>query len=440
MIKRKILLISPNWIGDAVVALSLISLITNRDTNIKIDLLAPKHLADIFLRCPSVNQIFVTDFKHSQLELGKRIAWAKKLKKEKYNQAIILPNSFKSALIPFLARIPLRTGYRGEIRYFLLNDLRILDRSLYFQQKGFQKIAPIDSSSLAFSRGACEVSKRSLLDINEHCERTRNKAKNQNAKSILRLVDRYVALGIAKKSVLPNQFHNPHLETKAEDLGKAKKKFALNLTKPVIVICPGAEYGPAKKWPAEYFAKVAKKKIAEDYQVWILGGNKDQKDALEIQTLTENSCLDFTGKTTIAEAIDLLSLANMVITNDSGLMHIAAALDQPLAAIFGSSSPQYTPPLSNRAKILKIDLPCSPCFQRTCRFGHYRCLREITPEMVLTVVARSEATPAFAGGGGQAPQSFKMIASPFGELRTTHPARNDILSDHCFTSCSQRQK
>ena len=155
---------------------------------------------------------------------------------------------------------------------------------------------------------------------------------------------------------------------------------------PILALCPGAEYGPAKRWPAEYYASVANEKISEGWTVWIFGALKDQPIAKEIQTLTHQKALDFTGKTTLGEAIDLLSLAQVIVTNDSGLMHIGAALEKPLVVIYGSSTPNFTPPLTHIKQILSLNLPCSPCFERTCPLNHLKCLKDLHPEQVLNAI------------------------------------------------------
>jgi heptosyltransferase-2 len=152
-------------------------------------------------------------------------------------------------------------------------------------------------------------------------------------------------------------------------------------------LCPGAEYGPAKRWPAAYFAEVAQRKLAEGWQVWLFGSHKDEAITQEIQTLTHNRCLDLGGRTALGEAIDLLARADAVLTNDSGLMHVAAALGRPVIALFGSSDPHHTPPLSARAQVLSLNLSCSPCFRRVCPLGHTRCLTELAPAEVLTALA-----------------------------------------------------
>jgi heptosyltransferase-2 len=198
------------------------------------------------------------------------------------------------------------------------------------------------------------------------------------------MIQRFFALGLAKDKLLPRDLPYPSLQICPEQLSSTLAKFHLaNLNQPLLVLCPGAEYGPAKRWPAKHYAEIARAKHAIGWQVWLLGSAKDQKVAAEIQQLSNGVCQDLTGKTDMGEAIDLLSLASLVVTNDSGLMHVAAALDRPIIALYGSSSAHFTPPLSNKAKILSLNLPCSPCFKRECPLEHFECLNKLLPAQVL---------------------------------------------------------
>ena len=156
---------------------------------------------------------------------------------------------------------------------------------------------------------------------------------------------------------------------------------------PVLALCPGAEYGPAKRWPAAYFAEVAKDRLDQGWDVWLFGSHKDQAVAAEIQQLLGGRCIDLSGRTQLGEAIDLMSLAAVVVSNDSGLMHVAAALGRNLVALYGSSDPGFTPPLNDNARILRLGLSCSPCFQRECPLGHLKCLRDLDPSQVLQAMA-----------------------------------------------------
>jgi heptosyltransferase-2 len=331
---NKILIIGPSWVGDTIMAQCLFKLLKQIDPATQIDVLSPKFLHPLLQRMPEINQAIDLNLKHKELGLIKRYKLARSLIKKNYSQTIVLPNSLKSALIPFFARIPLRTGWRGEWRYGLLNDLRILNKQHY----------PL-------------------------------------------MIERFMALSLPYEASLPETYPLPKLNIDKEAVTQTIKKFNLSLEpKPILALCPGAEYGSAKRWSTEYFAHVAKKKLNENWQVWLFGGKKDEVIGQEIQNKTKARCVNLIGKTDLGEATDLLSLTDFVITNDSGLMHIAAALDLRIIAIYGSTSPKFTPPLSNKVEILQSELSCAPCFKRTCKFGHYKCLREITPEQVLKLL------------------------------------------------------
>ena len=288
----RVLVIGPSWIGDMVMAQSLFRCLHSQHSELAIDVLALDWTRDLLARMPEVNQAISMPVGHGELALGKRLQLARLLRRQDYQQAIVLPNSFKSALIPFFAKIPVRTGWRGEARSWLLNDCRILDERVY----------PL-------------------------------------------MVQRFAALGFPANSVLPEPLPVPLLEVSA-DVSALLEKFTLDTRRPVVVFCPGAEFGVAKQWPEEHFAKVA-------------------------------------DVTSIGEAIDLMSLADIVLSNDSGLMHIAAALNKPLIVLYGSTSPKFTPPLTDKVKILSLNLACSPCFKRECPLGHLDCLRKLLPATVI---------------------------------------------------------
>ncbi len=333
-VPSKILIIAPSWVGDLVMAQSLFKILKQQNSFTEIHVAAAEYLAPLIQRMPEIEKILISPFKHGEFNFLLRWSFAKKLRQEHYDQAIILPNSWKSALIPCIAHIPKRTGWRGEMRYFLLNDIRIL-----------------------------------------------------NPKTIPLMVERFVALGLPKQKKIPKNYLFPRLETNTEFIEQTLNK--LNLSKPkkpVLMLCVGAEYGEAKRWPPNYFAKVAEVKTQEGWDVWILGGNKDREIAAKVQQACNNICHDLTGKTNLGEVVDLLSMATVIISNDTGLMHIAAALDKPLIAIYGSSSPGFTPPLSEKAKIVSLNLKCSPCFSRICPHKHFKCMLDLKPEMILELL------------------------------------------------------
>jgi len=325
------LVVAPSWVGDAVLSHPLLVRLKQADPSGLIDVLGPPWALPVYRRMPEVAHVHALPFGHGDLKLGERRHFAKTL--PKYERAVILPNSFKSALIPWHANIPVRTGWRGEMRYGLLNDVRVLEET-----------------------------------------------------ELPLIVERYAALAQPKGEALRRPLPNPKLGVDEASRQATASKLGLDLAKRVAVFAPGAEYGPAKRWPPRHFAHLARDLSARGYQVWLLGSKKDEPVTAEVQALSGGLCRDFAGKTSLDEAIDLMSFAARVVTNDSGLMHVAAALDRPTAAIFGSSSPAFTPPLSDKAKVISLRLSCSPCFARNCPLGHTNCLETLMPDAVLTEI------------------------------------------------------
>ncbi|WP_347986807.1 lipopolysaccharide heptosyltransferase II [Methylomonas sp. AM2-LC] len=328
----KILIIGPSWVGDMVMAQSLFIVLKQQHPHSQIDVLAPPWSLPLLQRMPEVHQALGLPLGHGQFGLLTRFKIGRKLKHHGYDQAIVLPNSWKSALIPFFAGIPRRTGYLGELRRGLLNDLHSL-------------------------------------------EKTR----------LTMTVQRFVALAFAKSALSAPTYPYPQLTTSLELQTLVSAKFGL-ADKPLLALCPGAEYGPAKRWPVAHFAEVARQKQSEGWQIGLFGSEKDRAVCTEINSLSGDSCHNFAGKTQLHEALDLLSIATVVVSNDSGLMHIAAAVDTKLIAIYGSSDPGFTPPLHSKATILQLHLPCSPCFKRVCPLQHTHCLTELSPATVLAAI------------------------------------------------------
>lgn len=327
----KILIIGPSWVGDMVLAQSLFKVLKEKNPAAVIDVAAPEWTLPLLDRMPEVNEAIPLPFSHGKLDLGKRIRIGRSLKGRSYSQAILLTNSLKSAIIPLIARIPKRTGFLGEYRYGLLNDIRPLDK-----------------------------------------------------KKLPRTVDRFVALGLHSEQPLPIPIPVPQLIADTQNALFALQRLGHAVPKaPVLGLCPGAEYGPAKRWPAQYYAEVANTALNKGWEVWLFGSQKDTEVTTSINELTNDRCLDLGGKTSLGDATDLMALTHTVVSNDSGLMHVAAALGKKVVSIFGSSNPHHTPPMSKEAIILYLGLECSPCFARECPLGHTNCLKEIKPVSVL---------------------------------------------------------
>ncbi len=326
----KILILGPAWVGDMVLAQSLFKTLKSNNPDCIIDVAAPAWTLPLIERMPEVNKGIALPFKHGQFSLFERIKFGKSLRRENYTEAIILTNSFKSAILPFAADIPQRTSFLGEMRYGLINDIRPLDKE-----------------------------------------------------KLPRTVDRFVTLGLKPATELATNIPNPSLLTNSKNAFSCLQKLGVSvpITK-VLGLCPGAEYGEAKRWPAEYYAEVAREALDKGWQVWLFGSDKDIPVTTAINQLSHNQCLDLGGKTNLSEAIDLMSLCDAVVSNDSGLMHVAAALDKKLVAIYGSSDPHHTPPMSSKAVVEYLALECSPCFKRECPLGHLNCLKQIHPSKV----------------------------------------------------------
>lgn len=329
----RVLVVGPAWIGDTVIAHSLFQLIRAR-LGQPLDVLAPAWTLPLLARMPEVAEAIAAPFEHGRLHLLRRLRLARMLKGRGYTRAFILPNSLKSALVPFLARIPRRTGFVGELRYGLINDARRLDES------------------------AARL-----------------------------MAQRYVSLlqDPGEPPLAARDIPAPRLKASRNSVNETLDKLALDRHRPALALCPGAEYGPAKQWPAPHFAEVAKHYHERGHTVWVLGSEKDRPVAREVErSCGGGRCRVLAGRTTLAEAIDLLSAAALVVSNDSGLMHIAAALGRPLVAVFGSTDPDCTPPVGEHTRIVRRqDLPCSPCFRRRCPLGHLACLRELPPGDVI---------------------------------------------------------
>ena len=316
MSNTRILIVAPGWVGDLVMSLTLLNALKEINKDVTIDLLVSENLYDLAQCLPNVSKLIVSETRHGKLSLFYRIKLGLKLRENKYSECYILSNSLKSSITPFVAKIKKRIGYLGEFRYGLINKV----------------VKSID---------------RKEGMVNKY----------------LNLINKRYQPGLKPRITL----------TVNENF--LNDKFGLK--KDYVVFCPDAEFGPAKKWPIHKWIDLAKA-ISDKYQVIFVG--LDESICTYIQKLGSNKISDLIGKTSITDVLDIIKLSRCVVSNDSGLMHVAAALDKPVIGIYGSSSPIYTPPLLNDEKRITHyeGLTCSPCFKKTCPLGHMNCLNNIS--------------------------------------------------------------
>jgi heptosyltransferase-2 len=330
----QILIVAPNWIGDALLAQPLFARLRKRLPGVVIDALAPGWTAPVLRRMPEISEVIEAPFAHGELKLAARWRLGRSLRARRYDEAIVLPNTFKSALIPFFADIPLRAGFVGEMRYGLLNLVHKLD----------EKKLPL-------------------------------------------MAERYAQLAEKPGAMPALPLPQTRLTIDEANLALDLKRLGLSRAKPIAAFCPGAEYGPSKRWPVRHFAALARTLAARGCAVWLFGSEKDRAIGEEIAAASEGAATNLCGRTDLASAIDLLSLAEVVVSNDSGLMHVAAGVGRPVVALYGSSSPEHTPPRARSFRIVRTGIYCSPCFARECPLGHFKCMIDLAPERVMTEIA-----------------------------------------------------
>jgi len=323
-----VLIVGPSWVGDMVMAQSLFKALYEKAPDRPIDVLAPGWSLPLLERMPEIRAGLEIPLGHGRLGLADRW-WLGRTLRGRYRQAILLPNSWKSAVVPYAAQIPTRTGWRGEMRYGLLNDIRRLDEARY----------PMT-------------------------------------------VQRFVALAGAADTELP-AIQPPRLAVRQADVEAALGALGVQKStgRRVLALCPGAEYGPAKQWPTVHFAELGRQMARQGWDLWLFGSAKDAA-VCEGIAATCKVVTNLAGRTTLEQAVDLMSLADAVVSNDSGLMHVAAALERPLVALYGSSDPGFTPPLNAQHEIVNLGLDCSPCFKRECPLGTTACLVDMSVAQV----------------------------------------------------------
>jgi len=326
---NKALIVAPSWIGDTIMAQPLFARLRERHPGLRLDALAPRWVAPVLRRMAEIDDIVDNPFAHGELSLKARWRLGRELAGRGYDAAWVLPNSLKSALLPLFAGIPQRVGFTGEARYVLINARHHLDEA-----------------------------------------------------ALPLMLERFAQLAEAPGTPPARPIPYPRLQSTEADRARTLAELAVQRPDKLVAFCPGAEYGPAKRWPAAHFAELARTLAGAGYVVWLFGSPKDHAVAEEIATLAPGCCRNLCGSTRLDQAVDLLALADFVVCNDSGLMHVAAAVDRPIVALYGSSSPGFTPPLSDRADILSLKLDCSPCFKRDCPLGHLDCLNRLLPAQV----------------------------------------------------------
>jgi heptosyltransferase II len=327
----ELLIVGPSWLGDAVMMGALIARLKTERPQCSITVLTPPHLEALIRRLPGVDDALINPFAHGVLDLAGRLRFGRSLR-PRFDEAIVLPHSLKSALIPFFAGIGRRTGFVGEGRHVLLNDARRLDQA-----------------------------------------------------ALPRMVDRFCLLAEPPGAAQPAETPAPTLQAKPAELAATLAALGLDDGRPAVALCIGAEYGPAKRWPPEHFATLADSLAAEGYAPWLLGGPGDAAIGDQVAALSPEA-VNLAGRTTLLQAIDLIASAGAVVSNDSGLMHVAAALGRPVIGLYGATSPLFAPPLSLDAVVLQEDLPCSPCGKRVCPLGHHKCLNDLAPARVLAAL------------------------------------------------------
>jgi heptosyltransferase-2 len=353
------LVIAPQWIGDAVMSEPLLAELAARGERVTVAALP--WVAPVYRAMDSVVAIELLPFGHSRLDWSSRRALGRRWW-GRFTAAYVLPNSLKAALLPWLAGVPRRVGYLGESRYLLLNQ-RVANP---------QGRPPMVDFYRALANAGAKAGRLTVPGLLAAVTGTGDDAGG------------IASAHLPENSVAP-RLHLPDVLVKVmlARHGLAPRGY--------VAFAPGAEYGPAKCWPAEHYAALARRLHDEQgLRVVLLGSPKESQLAAGIAAQAGPGCLALAGATSLDEAMALIAGSAGLVSNDSGLMHVAAAFGLPQVALFGSSSPEHTPPLNPRARVLwlkhEIGLECSPCFERVCRYGHTRCLADIEPQRVVAAL------------------------------------------------------
>jgi len=329
---QRILVVGPSWIGDMVMAQSLLILLRARLPDAQIDVMAPGMTAGLLRRMPEVDNAVVVDIAHGEFAWGKRRQAARRLRETGYDQAIVLQRSAKAALIPWLAGIPKRTGYRGELRFGLVNDVRTLDKTRY----------PLKA---------------------QH----------------------YALLGLAGEGESLGNMSYPKLAVDAPHQQALVQKLDLDLSRPIAGFAPGAAYGGAKQWPAQYYAQLAERLDKAGWACWVFGSAADRDVAAAMAEAAPNHGVNLCEATSLTDIADLAALTTRFIGNDTGVMHLASAAAPSVIGIYGPTDPDYAPPLAPESQRLWLGLSCSPCRSRVCPLKHNACMRDLAVDDVLAL-------------------------------------------------------
>jgi heptosyltransferase II len=332
----KVLIVGPSWVGDMVMAQALYKSVRQQSPGAEIHVVAPPWSLPVLARMPEVARGIELNVGHGELGLTRRRTLGRQLRGERYARAIVLPRSLKAALVPWFARVPRRTGFRGEWRYGLLNDVRSLGPRL-----------------------------------------------DQTVK-------RFVALGQPPGAELSGALPpalRPRLTSDPRNLERLQDTHRLPASTSLVALMPGAEYGPAKRWPAAHYGALGAALAQSGANVVVLGSAKERAIGDEVVArAADGRVRNLCGITSLADVVDLLAAAEVAVSNDSGLLHVAAAAGAPVVAIYGSSSPEFTPPLTDAAAVVSLAIECSPCFARNCPLKHLRCLNDLPPATVMRAV------------------------------------------------------